>query len=331
MNRRDAIRALLAIGATAAPIAADAQAPLAGRGGRVARVGVLTTSLSEARVYLNATIEGLRERGWVQGKNLVLDVRSPETDVDLYPKFAAELVAAKPDVILATTYLAVLAVTDESESIPVVFAAISDPVKAGLVKSLARPGGQLTGVAFGGAPLVGKRIEILKDAFPGLTRLAVLYDVDRQGDAGMAELRAAAQGLGIVLLPLGASRPEEIERAFAEMRRSAADAVLVPTSIRFFFERRRIVALAARYRLPAIYEHHLIADEGGLMAYGPNFVAGFRRAAHHIDRILRGARPGDLPIEEAMRYDLVVNLRTARAAGIQLSPRFVGLAGRVIE
>jgi len=331
MNRRDAIRALLAIGAAAAPIAAGPQAPLAGRGGRVARVGVLITSLSEARVYLSATVEGLRERGWVEGKNLVLDVRSPETDVDLYPKFAAELVAAKPDVILATTYLAVLAVTDETDLIPVVFAAISDPVKAGLVKSLARPGGQLTGVAFGGAPLVGKRIEILKDAFPGLTRLAVLYDVDRQGDAGMAELRAAAQALGIALIPLGASRPDEIERAFVEMRRSAADAVLVPTSIRFFFERRRIVALAARYRLPAIYEHHLIADEGGLMAYGPDFVAGFRRVAHHIDRILRGARPGDLPIEEAMRYELVVNLRTARAAGFQLSPRFAGLAGRVIE
>ncbi len=331
MNRRDAIMALLAIGAAAVPVASDAQAPVAGRGGRVARVGVLITSLAEARVYLNATVEGLRERGWVQGKNLILDVRSPETDVDLYPKSAAELVAAKPDVILATTYLAVLAVTDETDSIPVVFAAISDPVKAGLVKSLARPGGQLTGVAFGGAPLVGKRVEILKDAFPRLARLAVLYDVDRQGEAGLAELREAAQQLGIVLLPLGASRPEEIERAFAEMRRSAADAVLVPASIRFFFERRRIVALAARYRLPAIYEHHLIADEGGLMAYGPDFVAGFRRVAHHIDRILRGARPGDLPIEEAMRYELVVNLRTARAAGFQLSPRFVGLADRVIE
>ena len=331
MNRRDAIMALFAIGAAAVPVTSNAQALVAGRGGRVARVGVLITSLGEARAYLSATVAGLRERGWVQGKNLVLDVRSPETNVDLYPKSSAELVAARPDVILATTYLAVLAVTDETESIPVVFAAISDPVKTGLVRSLSRPGGQLTGVAFGGAPLVSKRLEILKDAFPRMARLAVLYDVDRQGEAGLAQLREAAQQLGIVLLAFGASRPEEIGRAFAEMRRSAADAVLVPASIRFFFERRRIVALAARYRLPAIYEHHLTADEGGLMAYGPDFVAGFRRVAHHIDRILRGARPGDLPIEEAMRYELVVNLRTARAAGFQLSPRFIGRADRVIE
>lgn len=165
MDRRDAIKALLAIGASAAPVAAEAQGPLAARGGRIVRVGVLITSLGEARVYLSATVEGLRERGWAQGRNLILDVRSPEGEVDLNPRIAAELVANRPDVILATTYLAVLAVTDETDSIPVVFAAISDPVKAGLVKSLARPGGQLTGVAFGGAPLIGKRVEILKAAF----------------------------------------------------------------------------------------------------------------------------------------------------------------------
>lgn len=297
---------------------------------RVARVGVLLTYRQDP--YLADVKAGLRERGWVEGKTLALDVRDAGGDPeDGFPKAASAMVSAKPDVILAPTYLAVLAVTDLTETIPVVFAAITDPVKAGLVKSLARPGGQLTGVALGAAPLVGKRVELLKDAVPGLTRIAVLYDAARQGEAGVGEIREAAAALGMSIIEAGVSRAEEYDAAFADFRRRGAGAMVVPGTIRFYMERARIIALAARHRLPAIYEMHDFAEQGGLIAYGPNYPVGYRRAAYYIDRILRGAKPGELPIEEAMRYELVVNERAARAAGIRLSPALLVRADRVID
>ena len=299
--------------------------------GKVRRVGILVASLRGGSQYIEAMKAGLRERGWIEGKNLVIDLRDAGGNSGLFPKLAAELVAAKPDVIFAGTYLAVLAVTDETNAIPVVFAAISDPVKAGLVKSLARPGGQLSGVALGAVPLAGKRMEILKDALPRLQRLAVLYDSGRQGEAGLAELRDAAARLGIALIEVGAGSGEEIERAFAEMRTRNAEALLVPGSILFSSERGRIIALAQRYRLPAIYEFLDWVDQGGLIAYGPDYQTGFRRVAHYIDRILRGTRPGDLPIEEAMRYGLSINLKTARALGVTISHVVLIRADRVIE
>ena len=316
---------LIASGALlVAPLARAQQA------GKVRRVGMLVTNLRGSR-YVEATKAGLRERGWIEGKNLVIDLRHADGNTDLFPKLAAEIVATKPDVIFATTYLAVLAVTDQTDAIPVVFAAISDPVKSGLVKSLSRPGGQLTGVALGAVPLAGKRIEILKDALPQLARVAVLYDSGRQGEAGLTELRKAAARLGVALIEVGAGSGEEIERAFAEMRIRNAEALLVPGSIRFFIERHRIIALAQRHRLPAIYEFLDWVDQGGLIAYGPDYEWGYRRAAHHIDRILRGTPAGDLPIEEAMRYELVVNLKTARALGVTISQSVLIRAERVIE
>ncbi|MBI3376310.1 MAG: ABC transporter substrate-binding protein [Betaproteobacteria bacterium] len=308
-------------------------APLARaqQSGNVRRVGILVTNLRGGTQYIDAMKAGLRERGWIEGKNLAIDLRDPDGNSDLFPRLAAELVAAKPDVIFATSYLAVLAVTDETNAIPVVFAAISDPVKAGLVKSLARPGGQLTGVALGAVPLAGKRMEILKDTLPRLKRVAVLYDSDRQGEAGLDEVRDAAARLGVTLIAVGAGSGEEIERAFAEMRTRNAEALLVPGSIRFFIERGRIIALAQRYRLPAIYEFLDMVDQGGLIAYGPDYQTGFRRVAYYVDRILRGTRPGDLPIEEAMRYGLVINLKTARALGVTIPQIVLYRADRVIE
>jgi len=281
--------------------------------------------------YVNAMKAGLRERRWIVGENLVLDLRSAEGDTGLFPQLAAELVALEPDVIIATTYLAVLAVTDETDAIPVVFAAISDPVKAGLVESLARPGGQLTGVAIGAVPLAEKRIEILKEALPGLKRLAVLYDSGRQGDAGLARIRDGATRLGIALIEVGASSTEEMERAFEEFRARNVEALLVPASIQFFIERNRIIELALRYRLPAIYEFLEWVDQGGLIAYGPDYEAGYRRLAYYVDRILGGTRPGDLPIEMPMHYRLVVNPKTARSLGIAISQSVLLRADRVIE
>jgi len=291
----------------------------------------MLVSNTQGSTYVDAMKSGLRERGWTEGENLVLDLRSAEGDTGLFPQLAAELVAARPDVIVATTYLAVLAVTDETDAIPVVFAAISDPVKAGLVKSLARPGGRLTGVAIGAAPLAEKRIEILKEALPRLKRLAVLYDSGRQGDAGLAGIRASATRLGIALIEVGAGSGEEIERAFEAFRARNAEALLVPGSIRFFVERNRIIALALRYRLPAIYEFLEWVDRGGLIAYGPDYEAGYRRLAYYVDRILRGTRPGDLPIEMPMHYRLVVNLKTARSLGVTISPTVLLRADRVIK
>jgi len=291
----------------------------------------MLVSNTQGSTYVDAMKSGLRERGWIEGENLVFDLRSAEGDTGIFPQLAGELVAAGPDVIVATTYLAVLAVTDETDVIPVVFAAISDPVKAGLVKSFARPGGQLTGVAIGAAPLAEKRIEILKEALPQLKRLAVLYDSGRQGDAGLARLRDGATRLGIALIEVGAASGEEIERAFEEFRARNAEALLVPGSIRFFVERNRIIALALRYRLPAIYEFLEWVDRGGLIAYGPDYEAGYRRLAYYVDRILRGTRPGDLPIEMPMHYRLLVNLKTARSLGVTISQNMLLRADRVIE
>jgi len=320
-------RFLIASGALlVAPLAHAQQA------GKVRRVGMLVTSLPKGGArYVEATKAGLRERGWIEGKNLVIDLRHAGGKTDRFPELAAEIVAAKPDVIFATTYLAVLAVTDQTDAIPVVFAAISDPVKTGLVKKLSRPGGQLTGVALGAVPLAGKRIEILKDALPQLARVAVLYDSARQGEAGLTELREAAAHLGVALIEVGAGSGEEIEQAFAQIRIRKAEALLVPGSIRFVVQKHRIIALAQRHRLPAIYEFLDWVDEGGLIAYGPDYETGFRRAAYHIDRILRGTPAGDLPIEEAMRYELVVNLKTARALGVTISQTVLLRADRVIE
>jgi len=298
--------------------------------GKARRVGMLVSN-TQGSTYVDAMKSGLRERGWIEGENLVFDLRSAEGDTGIFPQLAGELVAAGPDVIVATTYLAVLAVTDETDVIPVVFAAISDPVKAGLVKSFARPGGQLTGVAIGAAPLAEKRIEILKEALPQLKRLAVLYDSGRQGDAGLARLRDGATRLGIALIEVGAASGEEIERAFEEFRARNAEALLVPGSIRFFVERNRIIALALRYRLPAIYEFLEWVDRGGLIAYGPDYEAGYRRLAYYVDRILRGTRPGDLPIEMPMHYRLLVNLKTARSLGVTISQNMLLRADRVIE
>ena len=311
-------------GLLAAPLASARQH------GKAHRVGMLVTN-TVGSTYIDAMKSGLRERGWIEGENLVLDLRSAEGDTGIFPQRAAELVAAGPDVIVATTYLAVLAVTDETDAIPVVFAAISDPVKAGLVKSLARPGGQLTGVAIGAAPLAEKRIEILKEALPQLERLAVLYDSGRQGDAGLAGIRDGATRLGIALIEAGAGRGEEIERAFEEFRARNAEALLVPGSIRFFVERDRIIALALRYRLPAMYEFLEWADRGGLIAYGPDYEAGYWRLAYYVDRILRGTPPGDLPIEMPMHYRLVVNLKTARSLGVTISQNMLLRADRLIE
>jgi len=324
-SRRRRVLAALGLASLAAAAPAFAQRQ------RVARVAILVTNLGQRRSYVEDTKDGLRERGWIEGKNIAYDVRSAEGNTDLFPKLAAEIVAAKPDVVFATTYLAVLAVSDETNAIPIVFAAVSDPVKSGLVRSFARPGGQLTGVALSAAPLSGKRMEILKDALPNLKRVAVLYDASRQGEAGLTELREAALHLRVELIAVGAAGAGAIAPAFEEMRAKRAEALLVPGSIRFYIERRRIIELAARHKLPAIYEFIDMAQEGGLIAYGPDYRTGYRRAAHHIDRILRGTRPGDLPIEEAMRYELVVNLRAAREAGITLSPQLLLRADKVIE
>lgn len=301
--------------------------------GKMRRIGILVTNLQGGTQTNNvdATIAGLRELGWIVGGNLEIDMRSPNGNTSLFPKVAAEIVAGKPDVIFASSYLAVRAVTDETDTIPVVFAAVSDPVKAGLVKSLANPGGQLTGVALGAVPLAGKRMEILKDVLARLKRVGVLYDSARQGEGGLSEVRNAAKQLGLTLSEFAAGNSEEIDRAFAEMRTRKVEALLVPGSIRFVAERDRIIGLAKQYRLPAIYEFLDWVGQGGLIAYGPDYPMGYRRVAHYIDRILRGSKPGDLPVEEAMRYGLSINLKTARALGLSIPQAVLLRADRVIE
>jgi len=314
----------------AAPLAAEAQ-----EAAKIARIGWLTGNLAANPHTREAFLQGLRDLGYVEGRNLVIENRDAEGKVERLPALSAELVALKVDVIVAPGTLAALAAKHATRTLSIVFPVAIDPVQSGLVPSLARPGGNVTGLSFVGPELVGKCLEQLKQAVPGVSRVAVLWQPggigERTEEDMLKEAETATRALGVRLQLVEARGPADIDRAFSDITRGRAGALAVLGSVMFLNERRRLVDLAAKNRLPAVYAQREFVDAGGLMAYGPNVADLFRRAATYVDKILKGAKPGDLPVEQPTKFDLVVNLRTAKALGLTIPPSLLLRADEAIQ
>ena len=276
--------------------------------------------------------ERLRALGWTEGQNVAIEARWADGQLDRLPGLTAEVIARKPDVIVTYSTPAAVAAKDATSTIPIVVAAMGDPVGTGLVKGLARPGGNLTGLSLGwGGGIGGKFLELLQETVPRLTTVAFMTNPDNPVERQMtAELRAAAPVRRLKLQVIDVRSPEALEGAFQQARRKAQAVVIVPSPL-FISQRQTITALAAKHRLPALYGLSDFTDAGGLMAYGPDRAALFRRAADYVDKILRGAKPGDLPIEQPMQYVFVVNLKTAKALGLTIPESILVRADEVIQ
>jgi len=323
---RAALAAALALGLLAAPLAAPAQQPR----GKTARIGFLQF-VSTPFLY-EAFRQGLHELGYVEGQNIAIEYRSAEGKDERLPGLAAELVRLKVDVIVAPSPPATEAAKRATSTIPIVFVVSGDPVAEGFVASLARPGGNLTGLATVSGEVVGKQLEMLKGVAPKVSRVAVLQNPSNPGHALMLpQAEGAARALGVQLQVLKARTPSEIEAAFAAMSSQRAGGVLVLRDPVFGAQRTQIVALAAKRRLPAVYGLREEAEAGRLMAYGASVPQLFRRAATYVDKILKGAKPADLPVEQPTKLELVINLKTAKALGLTIPPSLLGQADEVIQ
>jgi putative tryptophan/tyrosine transport system substrate-binding protein len=324
MRRREFI-SLLSGAAVAWPVAANAQ-----QAAKIARIGYLSTDLAGGSGLREAFRQGLRDFGYVEGRNVVIEYRDAEGKLDQLPALAAELVALKADVIVAPTDLATLAAKQATRTIPIVFTLVPDPVGSGLVTSLARPGGNATGLSNLTVNLVGKRLELLTQAVPGVSRVAALWapaGLDGHTEKDMLKgVEVAARALGVPLQFVEARGPEDFDRAFSDMISAGASALTVLPSNLLFNERRRLVDLAAKHRLPAVHFARLFVDAGGLMAYGANAADLNRRAATYVDKILKGAKPADLPVEQPTKFELVINLKTAKALGLEVPPLLIAQA-----
>ncbi len=329
MNRRALICAL-ASGLLAAPLAALAQ-----EAAKVARIGYLAVNLAATPHRPEAFRQALRDLGYVEGRNGVIEYRDAEGKIERLSALAADLVALKVDVIVAAGTPAALAAKHATRTVPIVFAAVFDPVTSGLVTSLALPGGNVTGTSTLAPESVGKCLEYLKQAVPGVSRVAVLWQPGAFGERTEKDMLkaadVAARALGVRLQFVEARGPEDFDRAFSDMTRARAGALTVLPSNMFTNERRRLVDLAAKNRLPAVYPWREAVDAGGLMAYGADFAVLYRRAATYVDKILRGARPADLPIEQATKFELLINLKTAKALRLTIPPSLLQRADQVIE
>jgi putative tryptophan/tyrosine transport system substrate-binding protein len=270
--------------------------------------------------------------GWVEGHNIAIDVRSPEDDPARLPALAAELVQRKVDVIVTMGIPATQAAKEATATIPIVAAAVGDPVGAGLVASLARPGGNITGLSFFTTETAGKRVELLKEVVPNPSRVAVLWNpTNRSKQLEWRETQVAARALGLTLQSVEVQGPDEFDHAFAAITGERPDALVTLSDPLTNTHRKRIVDFAATSRLPAVYTFRSYADDGGLLAYGPHLPALFRRAAVYVDKILKGAEPADLPVEQPTTFELVINLKTAQALGLTLPPTLLFQADEVIR
>ena len=320
---------VLALSILAAPLTASAQLPP-----KVPRIGYMG-NLATGPHLREAFLQGLGGLGYVDGRNVVIEYRDAEGKLERLPALAAELVALKVNVIVVTSTPAALAARQATESIPIVLGWVVDPVSSGLVTSLARPGGNVTGLSSLAREVVGKRLELLKQAVPGATRLAVLWHPGDYGERTEREMHqeedVAAQALRVRLQVLQARGPEDFSRAFSDMARTRADAVAVQSTNVFFNERRRLVDLAAQHRLPAIYSTREFVDAGGLMSYAANTADLLRRAVSYVDKILKGSKPADLPVEQPTKFELLINLKTAKALGLTIPPSLLQRADEVLE
>jgi putative ABC transport system substrate-binding protein len=329
IDRRSFLGTLIG-GVVIAPLAAEAQqAP------KVARIGFLATHLATNPNLGEAFRQGLRDLGYVEGRNVMIEYRDAEGKDERLPALAAELVALKVDVIFAPNTPSSLAAKQATRTLPIVFAFAADPVTDGLVTSLARPGGNVTGFSSLAPELVGKRLELLTQAVPGVSRAAALWQPGAVGERTEKDMlksaEVAARALGVRLQVVEARGPADIDRAFSDITRARAGSLTVLASPMLFNERRRLVDLAAKNRLPAVYPQREFVDAGGLMAYGANVADVFRRAAGYVDKILKGAKPSDLPVEQPTKFELVINLKTAKALGLAIPPSLLQRADGVVQ
>jgi ABC-type uncharacterized transport system substrate-binding protein len=323
MRRRTFLAGSLAI--VTVPIAAEAQ-----QQSKVPRVGLLWVGPPGRSPFADALRQGLQERGYVEGQNIFFEDRSAVPDYTRLPAVAKELVALKVDVMVITGGTATDAARKATATIPIVM--VGNPVEAGQAASLARPGGNVTGLATSSRELIGKRLELLKESRPGLVSVAVLWNSESHTEIGSLRIaEAAARSLGLKVRPMPVNRPEDFEKTFASIAHEHTEAIFPVPSSMFRSHRARIVELARKHRLPGIYEHSGFVDAGGLMSYGPDVVEMFRHAAMYVDKILKGTKPNDLPIEQPTKFDFVVNMKTAKALGLTIPPSLLLRADRVIE
>ncbi len=299
------------------------------------RIGVLITPAAdnaEGQIRLAAFLHGLQELGWIDGRNVRIDYRWGAGDADRIRRYAAELVALAPDVILASGGTAMGPLLQASRTVPIVFTQVSDPVGAGYVDSLARPGGNATGFVNFEYGLSGKWLELLKQIAPGVTRAAVIRDAAIAAGTGQfGAIQSVAPSIGVEVSPVNVRDAGEIERAVAAFARSANGGLIVTGSGLALVHRDLIITLAARHRLPAVYFERFFVTSGGLISYGPDSVDPHRRAAGYVDRILKGEKPTDLPVQAPTKYELVINLKTAKALGLEVPATVLARADEVIE
>jgi len=327
MRRREFI--MLVGGAAAAwPVAAGAQQP-----GRMPRIGVLLAGTPASFApRAKALRDGLQDLGYVEGRTIAIEWKWGEDRAERLPELAAELVRLNVDAIVTGGTPAAKALKAATRTIPIVMAIIGDPVAVGLVDSLSRPGGNATGFSIVAPDLSGKRLEALKDMVAGLSTVAVMSNAaNPQSQIELGEMQTAARRLGLQLHPSQVSAERSVESAFEEMRRSSVQGLIVLTDAILYSQRTRIVGLAAESRLPAVYFFRDFVDAGGLMSYAPSDTDLFRRAASYVDRILKGSNPADLPIEQPIKFELIINVRAANALGLAVPPTLLARADEVID
>ena len=328
----DQNRKLVGIAALAVAFAmcgawAEAQQP-----GKVPRMGYLAGNLGRDSPNAEALRQGLRDLSYIEGQNVAIEFRSAEGNMDRLPGLAAELVRLKVDIIFAASGPPAAAAKKATSAIPIIFVGTVDPVASGLVASLARPGGNITGFSVGAPGLYGKRLEILKETLPRVSRVGLLLNAaSPSGDVILKETRAAGQELGVQVQSLDVRSPNDIESAFAAATKAQAGALVVAQQAPISSNQKRIVELAATRRLPAIYADTDWIQVGGLMSYGPSYTDLYRRAAVYVDKILKGTNPADLPVQQPVKYELMINLKTAKVLGLTIPPGVLMRAERVIK
>ena len=333
MTTRRKIRRTLLLAAAAWPALAWAGAARAQAPAKVRRIGLLTPySPSDTALWHQAFRLGLRDLGWVEGKNISIEYRYAEGRSDRLPELAADLVRLKVDVIVASVTSDALAAQKATRAIPIVMAVAGDPVASGLVESLAQPGGNITGLSQMNVELVGKRLELLKEMNPKLSRVAVLWNPQNTASTlNWKEIQLPARQLGIRLNSMEVRSPNDFDKAFEDATRARAGALFILPDTAIPTNLKRIAGLATRTRLPSIFHFSEFADAGGLVTYGVDRADMYRRAATFVDKILKGAKPGDLPIDRATKFELVINMKTAKALGITIPQSVLLRADRVIE
>jgi ABC-type uncharacterized transport system substrate-binding protein len=329
MRRRDFITLLSGV-ATAWPLKVRSQQP-----DRVRRIGVLQPAVEtdpQVLMWKTAFVQRLQELGWIEGRNLTSEYRSGVIDVNRMPDFAKELIALQPDVILAAGTAAVVALRQNTFSIPIVFTQVPDPIEVGLVTSFARPGGNITGFTNFDPQIGGKWLQTLKDMNSGISRVAIIFDPDNPSwVVYVRALEAAAPALSVRLTPAGVRNATEIERTMETFAREGGAGVVVLPSPGAINHRDSIIALASRHRLPTVYPYSFFTTAGGLLSYGVDITDLYRRAAGYVDRILKGEKPADLPVQAPTKYELVINLKTAKALSLTVPPSLRDRADEVIE